>query len=230
MTTATATEATIMNAIETWSAGSCLKTIEESEMTEAVINVQSSDPQAFGEVASVLVAHNANVRSGHGGRMTKIVGVQFYIKAPTDQIGKINDDIAEKFGIVPPVVSREEDFPQVNKWIANYEIKIYVREDRPGVLAEVFNILKDHDVNVVTIRAATGPSIRRSRGPGSLHTYWGQATIGVYIPDVGNAAAVLDALGKNVDKVSVEPLPDDDRPKSVPRRFLFSSNTANIQS
>jgi hypothetical protein len=177
-------------------------------MTEGVVSVQSIDPQAIAELASVFGVHKATVRSAHGGRLTRVVGVQIYFEAPTDQMEAISSDITHKFGVVPPVVSRVEDFPQVNKWIANYEVRIYIGQDRSGALAEFCEVFAKHDVNVVTIRAATGPTVRRSGGPGSLHNYWGQATIGVHIPDAETASAVLGDLENipYIDRVTVEPI------------------------
>ncbi|MGD0394945.1 MAG: hypothetical protein ABSC41_20170, partial [Acidimicrobiales bacterium] len=84
MSIATDTGPGIMGAIETWAAGSLQRTIERPEMTEGVVSVQSIDPQAIAELASVFGVHKATVRSAHGGRLTRVVGVQIYFEAPTD--------------------------------------------------------------------------------------------------------------------------------------------------
>jgi hypothetical protein len=116
-------------AAEAWNVGSVYETVHKVDnMSEAVVDIESTENDAVEKFFGVLESHAASVvggGGGYGGRDAKVSGYKFFIEAPTDQMVKIGSDIKEKFPISPPV-EQSDVFKSVNRWIANNVISARV--------------------------------------------------------------------------------------------------------
>ncbi len=154
----------------------------ESGSSEEIVTVNANNPAVMAEVTSIFRAHKANVSSGYGCRLTRVLGSQFYITGTRDQINGVNAAITARLASRSKAAARVEDFRAVNKYAPSHEIAFFVGRDRPGVLATAFEVIAKHGVNVVTMAAATGPAIDHDPDA-SGETYWGRASVKAYIED-----------------------------------------------
>ena len=203
MGTATANNRGIQRA---WGSSSFSRTIDDVE-AEEVITVNANYPGAMAQVISILRDHNAYVSSGYGCRLTRILGSQFYIKAPRDQIERIHEKIAQEFPAGPKPAASAEEFCGVDRWIPTHEINLFVDRDRKGVLATAFDVIDRHDVNVVTMAASTGATMNKdSDAPSEVH--WGNVTIKASVERVASFWEEFKAVARREGwkKASVVPV------------------------
>jgi predicted amino acid-binding ACT domain protein len=171
---------------------------------EAVITVNSNRVNVMKDVTSILRKHNANVLSGYGCRLTRVAGGQFYIEAPRNQIAQINREIEDTFGPESKPIRRADEFRDVNRWVPTHGIVVFVKEDRTGVLADIFAAMASLEANVVTVAAGTHPNVEGGHS--------GHALIKAYVedPEIFWDEFVAIARQKDWDRVEFTPVKSTD--------------------
>jgi hypothetical protein len=189
-----------------WSNVMCQSAIDDVQVgtVEAVITVNSNRRNIMKDVTSILRKHNANVMSGYGCRLTRVAGGQFYIKAPRNQIDQINREFDHEFGGESRPVRKSDEFQDVNRWVPTHGVVVFVKEDRTGVLADIFTAMAMLGANVVTVAAGTHPNVEGGQS--------GHALIKAHVetPEIFWPKFVAIARQKDWDRVEFTPVKDAD--------------------
>jgi len=163
-----------------WGFGHCDVIGRTGDFVGAIISLNGNKTTLIHEVVSMINGCKANVEAVSGCRLKRVSGSQILVTASADQIGLISNRVQAEFNAAPPEFPRE-----VEKIVANHDLSLFVRKDKPGVLASIVTVVAKFRGSVVTMAASTGEGIE---------TQWGRSSMKLHFPSDVDIDVVWDPI------------------------------------
>ena len=158
----------------------------DGEYVDVVVNILSNQTTTLVELMGLIKRFRANIKSGVGSRLTTVQTNSLHLTLPLENVAEFKRALSEEFQVGSDTTRTEETFQPVMKLFANFNMSVFIEEDRPGVLASLLLKLSKFDVRVVSMTAATGPS--------QMGGLWGRAEAKLRVPCELNPQTLWDVL------------------------------------